>query len=126
MFTYVKESFTKGKVFILKALNIKNDFTASDAMELREKYKHINLEKTVRAAEKAERHANRVANNIKKDIEYMAKHSRTYYRLSKFDFRYSYNYFGDLLPIAVRLRNSGFSCDICEYETQEDELVIYF
>lgn len=43
MFTYVKESFTKGKVFILKALNIKNDFTASDAMALREKYKHRNL-----------------------------------------------------------------------------------
>lgn len=126
MFTYVKESFTKGKNFILKTLNIKNDFTASDARKLREKYQYRNLEKTAKAVEKAERHANRVVNNIKKDIEYMAKRNKTLYRLSKLDFRYSYNYFGDLLPIAVRLRNSGFSCDICEYETQEDELVIYF
>ena len=85
-----------------------------------------NLEKATKAEEKMNRYANRVCNKIKRDIEYMAKHNKTYYRLSKFDFRYSYNYFGDLFPIAKILRNSGFSCDICEYETQEDEIVIYF
>ena len=126
MFTYVKDSFTKGKDFILKILDIKNDFTASDAQKLRENNKSKNLEKATKAEEKMNRYANRVCNKIKRDIEYMAKHNKTYYRLSKFDFRYSYNYFGDLFPIAKILRNSGFSCDICEYETQEDELVIYF
>lgn len=126
MFTYVKDSFTKGKDFILKILDIKNDFTASDAQKLRENNMSKNLEKAIKVEEKMNRRANRVCNKIKRDIEYMAERNKTYYRLSKFDFRYYYNWFGDLLPIANILRQSGFACDISEYETQEDELVIYF
>lgn len=126
IFTYVKNYFTKVKKFILKSFNIKNEFTASDAIVLRERYAHKNLAKETKKLLKAEKHADIVANKVKKDIEYLAKSGKTYYRLSLYDFRYSYNYFGDLLPIATRLRQSGFACDIQEYETDEDDLVVYF
>lgn len=126
MFTYVKNIFTNVKVYVLKLINVKNDFTAKDARALIEKSAKKNLSVEARKYAKMQRKIKRIANSLLRDLEYLAKHNKTILRLSKIDFRYNFNYSGDLLPIALILRERGFTAEISKYDTDEDDLLVRF